>query len=71
MKLFFDTSALVKFFHEEQGSETVTNLITSPNNEIWILELVRIEFFISLFRRFRNKEINDKQLEEAITGFEE
>lgn len=49
----------------------MTNLITSPNNEIWILELVRIEFFSALFRRYRNKEINDKQLEEAITGFEE
>lgn len=29
MNLFFDTSALVKFFHEEEGSEIVTKLITS------------------------------------------
>ncbi len=28
MNLFFDTSALVKFFHDEEGSETVTKLIT-------------------------------------------
>jgi hypothetical protein len=27
MILFFDTSALVKFFHEEDGSEKVTKLI--------------------------------------------
>ncbi len=71
MNLFFDTSALVKFFHEEEGSEVVTQLITSQENEIWISELVRLEFMSALFRRFRNKEINNKELTEAISGFNE
>ena len=69
MNLFIDTSALVKFFHEEKGSEIVTELITSKENEIWILELVRLEFMSALFRRLRNKEINNLQLDEAISGF--
>ena len=69
MNLFIDTSALVKFFHEEKGSEAVTELITSQENEVWILELVRLEFINALFRRFRNKEINNIQLNEAISGF--
>lgn len=71
MNLFFDTSALVKFFHEEEGSEIVTKLITSQENEVWILELVRIEFLSAVLRRFRNKEIDEKRLAEAISGFEE
>ena len=71
MNLFFDTSALVKFFHEEEGSEAVTKLITSEENEIWILELVRLEFMSALFRRYRNKELDDKQLNEAVSGFNE
>ncbi|MCK4795888.1 MAG: type II toxin-antitoxin system VapC family toxin [Spirochaetes bacterium] len=71
MKLFFDTSALVKFFHEEKGTETITELIISPLNEIWILELAKLEFYGSLFRRYRNKELNEEKLEIAITGFEE
>jgi len=71
MILFFDTSALVKFFHEEKSSQAVTSLIISKDNEIWISELARIEFLSALFRRLRNKEINDDQLKEAITGFEE
>jgi len=71
MILFFDTSALIKFFHEEKGSKTVTSLITSNNNEIWISELARIEFLSAIFRRLRNKEIDDKQLGEAVKGFEE
>mgnify|MGYP006287765719 CR=1 FL=1 len=30
MNLFFDTSALVKFFHDEPGTESVTSLIMDP-----------------------------------------
>jgi predicted nucleic acid-binding protein len=40
---YFDTSALVKLFHEEEGSQTVTRIINSNDNEIWISELARIE----------------------------
>ncbi len=36
MNLFFDTSALVKFFHEEEGTDIITDLILEQNNEIWI-----------------------------------
>lgn len=43
MKLFFDTSALVKFFHEETGTELVTQLINNPQNEVWISELTIVE----------------------------
>jgi uncharacterized protein len=53
MKLFFDTSALVKFFHQEHGTEKVTGLI--ENNEIWLSELTRIEFMSALFRRYRSR----------------
>ena len=36
MNLFFDTSALVKFFHEEEGTDIVTDLILEQKNEVWI-----------------------------------
>ena len=32
MNLFFDTSALVKFFHEEEGTKKVTQLILNHEN---------------------------------------
>jgi hypothetical protein len=37
MKLYFDTSALVKFFHEERGSSEVTAWVEDPQNEIWLM----------------------------------
>jgi predicted nucleic acid-binding protein len=70
MKLFFDTSALVKYFHNEQGSQQVIELIENKNNEIWVSDLARTEFVSALYRKFRNKEIEMLQLNEALKGFD-
>ena len=55
MILFFDTSALVKFFHEEDGSEKVTKLIASQNNKIFPecldIVMVIIELYILLMKQ--------------------
>lgn len=71
MNLFFDTSALIKYFHEEPGTEFVTDLITNPENTVHVSELVRLEFVSALYRRYRNKEIDGKALKEAVSGFNE
>jgi predicted nucleic acid-binding protein len=70
MKLFFDTSALVKYFHNEQGSQQVIELIENKNNKIWVSDLARIEFVSALHRKFRNKELDMLQLNEALKGFD-
>ena len=44
MILFFDTSALVKFFHQEKGTDVVVSLVADTGNEVWVSELVRLEF---------------------------
>jgi predicted nucleic acid-binding protein len=70
MNLFFDTSALVKFFHEEEGTEAITELILDANNEIWISELARLEFLSAVFRRFRNRKLDEERLDTAVNSFE-
>lgn len=70
MNLFFDTSALVKFFHEEEGTEAATDLILNTNNQVWISELARLEFLSTVFRRFRNKELDEERLNTAVNSFE-
>ena len=71
MKLFFDTSALVKFFHKEQGTEKVTDLIGNSENEVWILDLAKLEFRSAVFRRFRSGEIEKDELAIALRYFTE
>jgi predicted nucleic acid-binding protein len=41
--VFFDTSALVKFFRREEGTDVVSSLITDPENRVWVSELAKLE----------------------------
>lgn len=70
MKYFFDTSAFVKFYKDEIGTEKVTKIILDKQNHIMIMELVCLEFTSALFRRFKNKEITEDELSNIISKFE-
>ena len=70
MNFFFDTSALVKFFHVESGTEFVTEIMQHATSEIWISDLARLEFTSALYRRQRNKSLDDVKLHKATTDFE-
>jgi predicted nucleic acid-binding protein len=71
MNLFFDTSALVKYFHREDGSDKVEALIDAASNVVWISDLARIEALSAFHRRFRMGEIDASNLERAVSGFEQ
>jgi predicted nucleic acid-binding protein len=70
MKLFFDTSALIKFFHEEIGTENITKLINDPQNKMWISELAVIEFLNFVYRIYRESRISDEELSNLIYEFD-
>ena len=57
MRYFLDTSALVKIYHKESGSDIVLSIYNS-DNVIFISELSRLEFTSTIYRKFRNKEID-------------
>jgi len=65
MKLFFDTSALVKYFQREDGSDEVQALIDDQANEVWALSLALLELHSSLFRRSRSRELTDDEVKEV------
>jgi len=70
MNLFFDTSALIKYFHREEGTDTVIALIQEKAHHTYILEIARIEMLSAVFRRYRNHEISDAQLDIVSKGIE-
>lgn len=70
MNFFLDTSALVKLFHNELGTDLVTQIIEHPTTEVWLSDLARIEFTSALYRRFRNKELDEIRLHTSIINFE-
>ena len=71
MNLYFDTSALVKYYYKEPGTEKVTELIQNITNEITISEIAIIEFVSSLHKKHRMKELDNEKLQVAITEFKE
>lgn len=70
MNLFFDTSALVKYFHAEAGTAQVVTLMDDSANEIWVSDLARVEFISALHRKFRRGDIDDVQLQETLAAFD-
>jgi uncharacterized protein len=71
MKLFIDTSALVKFYHEEEGTASITAMILDCSGDIHISELAKLEILSSFCRRFRSKEIEEDAYHEAVEAFRE
>jgi predicted nucleic acid-binding protein len=70
MKIYFDTSAIAKYFHNEGGSVQVIEMIDDNSNTLWISELARIEFSSAFHRKFRMGEISAETLQDVITAFE-
>lgn len=70
MNLFFDTSALVKYFHPETGTDQVVELIDKVTHQIWVSDLAKIEFISALYRKLRRGDIDNAQLQETLSGFD-
>jgi len=71
MNIFLDTSALVKFYHEEEGTASITALILDCRDDIFISELAKLEVISSFGRRFRSKELDEDDYQEAVEVFRE
>ena len=71
MLYYFDTSALVKLYHKERGSDKVKMLFEDNTAANCICQLTFTEFCSSLYKKFRSKEIADERVvQEAIKSFE-
>jgi uncharacterized protein len=71
VNLFFDTSALVKVFQKEVGSDAVIELIQGDNVNLWISELAKLELVSALHRRLRMHELKKSELEYLLDIIEE
>ena len=59
MNLFLDTSAIVKLYQDEQGTDNLSNFLTQHASDLilTISDLTPIEFHSAFLRRVRMKEI--------------
>lgn len=65
---YFDTSAFVKRYLQEQGSQVVDDLC--KNNELGTTRLSYAEIYAAFYRCYRNNQIDLTYLSNSITNFE-
>jgi predicted nucleic acid-binding protein len=66
---FFDTSALVKRYHEEPGTERVDAIIEDGDTEIIVSSLLIVETASAFRRKYNRNEISEVELNESIGVF--
>ncbi|MBM4084155.1 MAG: type II toxin-antitoxin system VapC family toxin [Planctomycetes bacterium] len=72
MNLFIDTSALVKLYHHELGTENLTGLLERHADDliITIADFTRIEFHSAFLKRVRTEEITLEKAREIFRAFD-
>ena len=68
-RLFFDTSALVKRYYEEEGSETVDELVEADGNEVVITSLSVVETASALRRKQNRGELSSEAVDHLLSAF--
>lgn len=66
---FFDTSALVKRYHEERGTEVVDSIIENPDSDIVISSLSIIETVSAFRRKYNTNEITEAEMNDQLSVF--
>ena len=69
-RYFFDTSALVKIYHREEGSDFCLKIYSSQS-PIIVSELARVELLSALYRKHREKQLNAKALHAVLKIFKQ
>ncbi len=71
MRIFLDTSSLFKLYHTEPDTETIENIFSGYDVKIiYLSELTKIEFTSTVWKKLRNKEIDEQKAKDIIGHFE-
>ena len=63
---FFDSSALVKAYVAEAGTNWVRTILDDERHQIYISHLAEVEVIAALTRRFRNGDLTEQERDQAV-----
>lgn len=70
MKLFLDTSLLVKLYYEEEGTKALDEFLrTNFVETIYLSEVSKVEFCSAVWKKIRTKEIEETDAVALLHGF--
>jgi len=69
-RLFFDSSAIVKYYVDESGSDYVKNLIVSINkNTIFVTRVTKVEVTAVFARQLKARRLTQSYVDNAVRVF--
>lgn len=70
MKVFLDTSSLIKLYYKEEGTSKLDELfIENVITEIYISEITKIEFFSAIYKKLRTGNLQIENVNDLINAF--
>lgn len=69
-RFFFDTSALIKLYHEEVGTVVLDQLLQEHEPVIVISDLSIIEMISAFARKVRTQDMTEDTFERVVASFE-
>ncbi len=71
MKIFLDTSSLVKLYHEENDTIIIENIFNSFDIEaVFLSKLTKIEFLSTIWKKVRIKQMSATEAKDITKVFE-
>jgi len=67
---FFDTSAIVKRYAKESGSDRVNEIISNDANSVYLLNISTVEFCSALKRKTNQDQLGEAQAKELNDWFD-
>ena len=72
MKIFLDTSSLIKLYHRESGTEILEQAFQQLSiTTVFLSEISKLEFSSTIWKKVRTAEISIEQAKKTINLFEE
>lgn len=70
MKIFLDTSSLIKLYHNEEGTDKLDKIFTdNVITEIFVSEIAKTEFFSAIYKKLRTKELLLQRTNDILNAF--
>jgi len=71
MKIFLDTSSLIKLYHTEAGTDKLDKIIEDyPIEDIFLSEIAKVEFNSAVWKKVRTKDLTNNEAIAIIESFQ-
>lgn len=70
MKIFLDTSSLIKLYHNEIGTDILDKIFEDNEvGEIFLSDIAKIEFTSAIWKKVRTKDLTSDEATDIINSF--